>query len=45
MEHKLGNTAEAGKLLQESFRIRFDAKGDFTVLANNIRDDAPIDRG
>ena len=38
MEHELGNRKEAEKLLQESFRIRFDAQGDFNILANSIED-------
>lgn len=38
MEHKLGNLIAAEKLLQESFRIRFNAKGAFSVLANKLED-------
>lgn len=38
MEHKLGNIEQAEKLLQESFRIRFHAEGDFSILANKIDD-------
>lgn len=40
MEHKLGNLVAAEKLVQESFRVRFGAKGAFSVLANKL-DDAP----
>jgi hypothetical protein len=39
MEHQLGNSQEAEKLLQRSFAVRFKAKGEFTVLANSIAED------
>lgn len=38
MEHELGNYEQAEKLLHESFRVRFNAKGDFSILANSITD-------
>lgn len=38
MEHELGNFQQAEKLVHESFRVRFNAKGDFSVLANSIHD-------
>lgn len=38
MEHKLGNADQAKMLLEKSFRLRFNAKGAFTILANNIND-------
>lgn len=38
MEHKLGNYEQSEKLLRESFRIRFGAKGDFNILANSLTD-------
>jgi hypothetical protein len=43
MEHQLGNLQEAEKLLQRSFAVRFKAKGEFTVLANNILEDRTDD--
>lgn len=41
MEDQLGNADVSAKLLQRSFAIRFQAKGEFTVLANTIPDDRP----
>lgn len=38
MEHELGNLEQSEKLLRESFRIRFKAEGDFSVLANAVKD-------
>lgn len=38
MEQELGNLEQAEKLLRESFRIRFKAEGDFSILANTIKD-------
>lgn len=35
MENELGNYEQAEKLLRESFRIRFRAEGDFSILANS----------
>lgn len=39
VEHNAGNEKEAVAFLQKSFAIRFRAKGDFTILANNIAED------
>lgn len=38
MEQELGNLEQAEKLLRESFRIRFKAEGDFSILANTVKD-------
>lgn len=41
MERSEGNVEEAAHLLNKSFGVRFNAQGEFDVLANHISEDSP----